>query len=222
MFVLTQELLRKLSSILAHLLCKTLPCWGKSLPPEHLLLLFTNGILHFLHTIICYSPLQFPDVAILQQWIEESYRHAMPTARLLYEWWSMHGNDFTVLTLDLTFMTPWFSSSWKASIIAIHHVMFQTFTSLQVLYSFDLCRSVNMIYPLWNLVLSSMLLLSLFSIHWSYYGIAGFAFIYFEDERDAEDAIRGLDDMPFGYSRRRLSVEWSRVIFPVSPTTNFP
>ncbi|XXG67173.1 hypothetical protein AAC387_Pa06g0578 [Persea americana] len=39
---------------------------------------------------------------------------------------------------------------------------------------------------------------------------SGFAFIYFEDERDAEDAIRGLDDTPFGYSKRRLSVEWSR------------
>lgn len=40
---------------------------------------------------------------------------------------------------------------------------------------------------------------------------AGFAFVYFEDERDAEDAIRGLDNMPFGYDRRRLSVEWARV-----------
>uniref|UniRef100_A0A7N0RAX6 RRM domain-containing protein n=1 Tax=Kalanchoe fedtschenkoi TaxID=63787 RepID=A0A7N0RAX6_KALFE len=38
----------------------------------------------------------------------------------------------------------------------------------------------------------------------------GFAFVYFEDERDAEDAIRGLDQMPFGYDRRRLSVEWAR------------
>lgn len=41
---------------------------------------------------------------------------------------------------------------------------------------------------------------------------AGFAFVYFEDERDAEDAIRGLDNMPFGYDRRRLSVEWAKVI----------
>ncbi|XP_050203416.1 serine/arginine-rich splicing factor RS31-like isoform X2 [Mercurialis annua] len=39
---------------------------------------------------------------------------------------------------------------------------------------------------------------------------AGFAFVYFEDERDAEDAIRGLDNMPFGYDRRKLSVEWAR------------
>lgn len=41
---------------------------------------------------------------------------------------------------------------------------------------------------------------------------AGFAFVYFEDERDADDAIRGLDNMPFGYDRRRLSVEWAKVI----------
>lgn len=48
---------------------------------------------------------------------------------------------------------------------------------------------------------------------------SGFAFVYFEDERDAEDAIRGLDNRPFGYDRRRLSVEWARVqfrfIFPI-------
>ncbi|KAL3517320.1 hypothetical protein ACH5RR_024222 [Cinchona calisaya] len=39
---------------------------------------------------------------------------------------------------------------------------------------------------------------------------SGFAFVYFEDERDAEDAIRGLDNAPFGYNRRRLSVEWAK------------
>ncbi|GMH21759.1 hypothetical protein Nepgr_023601 [Nepenthes gracilis] len=39
---------------------------------------------------------------------------------------------------------------------------------------------------------------------------SGFAFVYFEDERDAEDAVRGLDNIPFGYDRRRLSVEWAR------------
>ncbi|XP_074568342.1 serine/arginine-rich splicing factor RS31-like isoform X3 [Curcuma longa] len=38
----------------------------------------------------------------------------------------------------------------------------------------------------------------------------GYAFIYFDDERDAEDAIYRLDGIPFGYSRRKLSVEWSR------------
>jgi hypothetical protein len=41
----------------------------------------------------------------------------------------------------------------------------------------------------------------------------GFAFVYFEDERDGGDAIRALDGYPFGPGRRRLSVEWSRVIF---------
>lgn len=40
--------------------------------------------------------------------------------------------------------------------------------------------------------------------------IAGYAFIYFEDERDADYAIRNLHNMPFGYERRKLSVEWSR------------
>ncbi|KAJ9171544.1 hypothetical protein P3X46_014900 [Hevea brasiliensis] len=39
---------------------------------------------------------------------------------------------------------------------------------------------------------------------------SGFAFVYFEDERDAADAIRGLDNTPFGYDRRKLSVEWAR------------
>lgn len=39
---------------------------------------------------------------------------------------------------------------------------------------------------------------------------AGFAFVYYEDERDAEDAIHALDNSPFGYDRRRLSVEWAR------------
>lgn len=42
---------------------------------------------------------------------------------------------------------------------------------------------------------------------------AGFAFVYFEDERDADDAIRGLDNAPFGYDKRRLSVEWARVCY---------
>ncbi|XP_008233099.1 PREDICTED: serine/arginine-rich splicing factor RS31 [Prunus mume] len=39
---------------------------------------------------------------------------------------------------------------------------------------------------------------------------SGFAFVYFEDERDAEDAIQNLDNKPFGYDRRRLSVEWAK------------
>ncbi|GMY09042.1 serine/arginine-rich splicing factor RS31A-like [Fagus crenata] len=39
---------------------------------------------------------------------------------------------------------------------------------------------------------------------------SGFAFVYFVDENDAEDAIRGVDTKPFGYDRRKLSVEWAR------------
>lgn len=31
------------------------------------------------------------------------------------------------------------------------------------------------------------------------------------DERDAEEAIRAVDNRPFGHDRRRLSVEWARV-----------
>jgi len=45
---------------------------------------------------------------------------------------------------------------------------------------------------------------------------SGYAFIYFEDERDGEDAIRRLDQADFGQSRRRLSVEWSRQEEPVA------
>ncbi|XP_075519893.1 serine/arginine-rich splicing factor RS31-like isoform X2 [Primulina tabacum] len=48
------------------------------------------------------------------------------------------------------------------------------------------------------------------SFHQNLHIFAGFAFVYFEDERDADDAIRGLDNIPFGYDRRRLSVEWAR------------
>ncbi|GJU90840.1 serine/arginine-rich splicing factor RS31-like protein isoform X2 [Tanacetum coccineum] len=41
--------------------------------------------------------------------------------------------------------------------------------------------------------------------------LEGFAFFYFEDERDAEDAINALDNTAFRYDRRKLSVEWARV-----------
>ncbi|KAK1419438.1 hypothetical protein QVD17_28605 [Tagetes erecta] len=37
----------------------------------------------------------------------------------------------------------------------------------------------------------------------------GFAFVYMEDERDAHDAIRGLDRHEFGRKGRRLRVEWT-------------
>ncbi|KAJ7951348.1 putative Arginine/serine-rich splicing factor [Quillaja saponaria] len=39
---------------------------------------------------------------------------------------------------------------------------------------------------------------------------SGYAFVYYEDERDAVDAIRALDNRPFGYDRRKLSVEWAK------------
>ncbi|KAG6533636.1 serine/arginine-rich splicing factor RS41-like isoform X1 [Zingiber officinale] len=39
---------------------------------------------------------------------------------------------------------------------------------------------------------------------------SGFAFIYMEDERDAEDAIRALDRTEFGRQGRRLRVEWTK------------
>ncbi|GJR49861.1 serine/arginine-rich splicing factor RS31 isoform X2 [Tanacetum coccineum] len=40
--------------------------------------------------------------------------------------------------------------------------------------------------------------------------LEGYAFVHFEDEHDAEDAIHALDNSPFGYDKRRLSVEWAR------------
>nr|GFC42006.1 bifunctional fucokinase/fucose pyrophosphorylase [Tanacetum cinerariifolium] len=40
--------------------------------------------------------------------------------------------------------------------------------------------------------------------------LAGYAFVYFEDERDSEDAIHALDNSLFGYDRRIPSVEWAR------------
>ncbi|PSS11725.1 Serine/arginine-rich splicing factor like [Actinidia chinensis var. chinensis] len=39
---------------------------------------------------------------------------------------------------------------------------------------------------------------------------SGFAFIYMEDERDAEDAIRRLDRIEFGRKGRRIRVEWTK------------
>ncbi|EXC15932.1 Arginine/serine-rich-splicing factor RSP40 [Morus notabilis] len=39
---------------------------------------------------------------------------------------------------------------------------------------------------------------------------SGFAFIYMEDDRDAEDAIRALDRREFGRKGRRLRVEWTK------------
>ncbi|XP_043715656.1 serine/arginine-rich splicing factor RS41-like isoform X2 [Telopea speciosissima] len=39
---------------------------------------------------------------------------------------------------------------------------------------------------------------------------SGFAFVYMDDERDAEDAIRSLDRSEFGRQGRRLRVEWTK------------
>jgi len=39
----------------------------------------------------------------------------------------------------------------------------------------------------------------------------GFAFVYMEDERDAEDAIHRLDGVDFGRKGRRIRVEWTKV-----------
>ncbi|CAN6226970.1 unnamed protein product [Urochloa humidicola] len=38
----------------------------------------------------------------------------------------------------------------------------------------------------------------------------GFAFVYMEDERDAEDAINRLDGIDFGRKGRRIRVEWTK------------
>ncbi|XP_077234707.1 serine/arginine-rich splicing factor RS41-like isoform X2 [Tasmannia lanceolata] len=43
-----------------------------------------------------------------------------------------------------------------------------------------------------------------------YFCIKGFAFIYMDDERDAEDAIRALDRSEFGRQGRQLRVEWTK------------
>ncbi|KAI0496297.1 hypothetical protein KFK09_022611 [Dendrobium nobile] len=44
-----------------------------------------------------------------------------------------------------------------------------------------------------------------------YFHFTGFAFVYMEDERDAEDAIRG----------RRLCVEWTKVEINHCPRNGF-
>lgn len=40
----------------------------------------------------------------------------------------------------------------------------------------------------------------------------GFAFVYMEDERDADDAVRALDRTEFGRKGRRLRIEWAKVL----------
>lgn len=51
---------------------------------------------------------------------------------------------------------------------------------------------------------------------------SGYAFVYFQDERDAEDAIRRLSNAEFGHTSRRLSVEWSRQEEPVPKNRDRP
>ena len=50
----------------------------------------------------------------------------------------------------------------------------------------------------------------------------GFAFVYMEDERDAEDAIRALDRYEFGRKGRRLRVEWTKVIIYIQSLSSCP
>lgn len=72
-------------------------------------------------------------------------------------------------------------------------------------YNFDL-TDVHSAYEIFRLSCHAFL--------WPYNGVfttTWFAFVYFEDERDAADAIRDLDDIPFGYDKRWLSVEWAKV-----------
>ena len=49
----------------------------------------------------------------------------------------------------------------------------------------------------------------------------GFAFVYMEDERDADDAIRRLDRIEFGRKGRRLRVEWTKVCTFILPSWCF-
>jgi RNA recognition motif-containing protein len=49
----------------------------------------------------------------------------------------------------------------------------------------------------------------------------GFAFVYMEDERDAEDAIHKLDRYDFGRKGRRLRVEWTKVCSSLQIMTNY-
>lgn len=73
----------------------------------------------------------------------------------------------------------------------------------------------------WNIVyfnteecFTGVLFHLLLSFNLTYLGgvFSGFAFVYMDDERDAEDAIRGLDRIEFGRKGRRLRIEWSKVI----------
>ncbi|GAB2217294.1 hypothetical protein Droror1_Dr00000466 [Drosera rotundifolia] len=47
-------------------------------------------------------------------------------------------------------------------------------------------------------------------LHQLKHSVTGFAFVYMDDERDAEVAIRKLDRIEFGRKGRRLRVEWTK------------
>ncbi|KAE9464925.1 hypothetical protein C3L33_03178, partial [Rhododendron williamsianum] len=53
-----------------------------------------------------------------------------------------------------------------------------------------------------------------------YFITQGFAFVYMEDDRDAEDAIRGLDRYEYGRKGRRLRVEWTKDATKAIEATN--
>ncbi|KAA8532865.1 hypothetical protein F0562_033018 [Nyssa sinensis] len=57
-------------------------------------------------------------------------------------------------------------------------------------------------------------------MHWCC--LVGFAFVYMDDERDAEYAIRGLDRIEFGRKGRRLRVEWTKVNGNICSSLGFP
>ncbi|MFS7991356.1 putative RNA recognition motif domain, nucleotide-binding alpha-beta plait domain superfamily [Helianthus anomalus] len=69
-----------------------------------------------------------------------------------------------------------------------------------------------MLFRCMSLVQSYKLTYFIFISTAYYFLLAGYAFVYFEDERDAEDAIHALDNSSLGYDMRKLSVEWARLV----------
>lgn len=89
------------------------------------------------------------------------------------------------------------------------------FPCLQVLYSSVIVmvkENMNWLFYKKSALEYIKLKVPLVSAHSNSSFTLGFAFVYFVDERDARDAIRYLDNTLFGHSRRRLSVEWAKVI----------
>lgn len=65
---------------------------------------------------------------------------------------------------------------------------------------------------IWFLFFPLILLTVFIFVYFLYLVYIGYAFIYMDDERDGEDAIRALDRKEFGRKGRRLRVEWTKVI----------